>query len=35
MRPVKDIELKEGMSVKELVNQFYEAGGYTAKKLAV
>jgi len=29
--PIKDIELKEGMTVNELVTQLYEAGGFTAK----
>ncbi len=29
--PIKDIELKEGMTVNELVTQLYKAGGFTAK----
>ena len=29
--PIKDIELKEGMTINELVTQLYEAGGFTAK----
>ncbi|HEX08264.1 MAG TPA: deoxyhypusine synthase [Thermoplasmatales archaeon] len=33
-RTVKDIVLSENMTVKELVNQFYESGGFTAKKVA-
>ena len=34
-RTVKDIVLSESMTIKELVNQFYESGGFTAKKVAV
>ena len=34
-RTVKDIVLSESMTIKELVNQFYESGGFTAKKIAV
>jgi deoxyhypusine synthase len=34
-KPIKDIELKKGISVNELVKQFYEAGGFTAKKVAL
>ena len=33
MKPVKDMKLDEGMSVKELVNQLHESGGFVAKKL--
>jgi len=33
-RTVKDIVLSENMTVKELINQFYESGGFTAKKVA-
>ena len=33
-RTVKDIVLSESMTIKELVNQFYESGGFTAKKVA-
>jgi len=32
--PVKDIRLRSGITVKELLDQFYAAGGFTAKKLA-
>ena len=31
---VKDIQLREGITVKELLEMFYNAGGFTAKKLA-
>lgn len=31
---VKDMQLKDQMTVNELVQQFYAAGGFTAKKLA-
>lgn len=34
MKPVKDIELKKGMSANQLVKDMYESGGFTAKKLA-
>ena len=33
-RTVKDIVLSENMTIKKLVNQFYESGGFTAKKVA-
>ncbi len=33
-KPVKDIELKEKMTVNELMDEYYESGGFTAKKLA-
>lgn len=35
MQKVEDIELSKGISVNELINQFYKAGGFTAKELAV
>ena len=35
MEPVKDIKLTKETKVSDLVNQFYKAGGFTAKKLAV
>jgi len=34
MDPIKDIELKKGMSANKLVKDLYESGGFTAKKLA-
>ena len=34
MDPIKDIELKKGMSTNQLVKDLYESGGFTAKKLA-
>jgi len=33
-RTVKDIVLSENMTIKKLVNQLYESGGFTAKKVA-
>jgi deoxyhypusine synthase len=33
--PVRDIDLKKGLTVKELADSFRAAGGFTAKKLAV
>lgn len=33
-KPVKDIELKTKITADELVKQYYESGGFTAKKLA-
>jgi len=33
MKPVKDIQLKDGMTVKELIEQMYESGGFVAKKV--
>jgi len=35
MRAVKDIGLKKGSTANNIVKQYYEAGGFTAKKLAV
>lgn len=35
MQKVEDIELSKGISVNELINKFYKAGGFTAKELAV
>ena len=35
MKPVKDIELKKDIKVNELMNEFFEAGGFTAKKLGI
>ena len=34
-KEVKDIELKKGLKVADLVKSFKEAGGFTAKKLAI
>ena len=34
MKKVKDYSIKENISVKELMGQMYEAGGFTAKKVA-
>lgn len=34
MEPVKDIKIKENESIKNLVNQFSNSGGFTAKILA-
>ncbi len=31
--PVKDVEIKKGMTVKELLEEFSHCGGFTAKKL--
>jgi len=31
---VKDIQLKKGMNANELIKEFYEAGGFSAKKVA-
>jgi len=33
-KPVKDIQLKKGTTTDELVEQMFESGGFTAKKLA-
>ena len=33
--PVKDILLKKGISADELINELFESGGFTAKKVAV
>jgi deoxyhypusine synthase len=33
-KPVKDIKLKKSMSSNELIKQYYESGGFTAKKVA-
>lgn len=35
MKPVKDVGISKKTSVNNLVRQFYEAGGFSAKKLAV
>lgn len=35
MKVVKDIQLQPGMSTNKLVNELYESGGFTAKKLGV
>jgi deoxyhypusine synthase len=35
MEPIKDIRLEKGTSVEDLVDQFYEGGGFTAKNIAV
>ena len=34
-KPVRDIQLKKGMSSNELIKELYESGGFTAKKVAV
>ena len=34
MKAVKDIELKKGISANDLAKEFFEAGGFSAKKLA-
>jgi len=33
-KPVKDIQIKKGMTSNELVKELFESGGFTAKKLA-
>jgi len=33
--PVRDIEITKGMSANQLINQFLQSGGFTAKKLAI
>jgi len=33
-KPVKDIEIKNKMTIDELVKEYFESGGFTAKKLA-
>ena len=33
-QPVKDIIFKKGMNTNELINAFYDAGGFSAKKVA-
>ncbi len=33
--PVKDIQLKKGISANELINELFESGGFTAKKVAI
>jgi len=33
-KAVKDIQLKKGMNANELIKEFYEAGGFSAKKVA-
>ncbi len=35
MEPIKDTSLSKDLKVKDLINQFHSAGGFTAKKLAV
>ena len=34
-RRVKNIEIKKGQKIPELINSFYDSGGFTAKKLAI
>jgi len=34
-KPVKDIQLKEGMNSNDLMNELYESGGFSAKKIAL
>jgi len=34
-KPVKDIAIKPKMTTDELIKQYYESGGFTAKKLAI
>jgi len=33
-KAVKDIQLKKGMNANELIKELYEAGGFSAKKVA-
>ena len=35
MQPVKDIKIKPGMSISELLEQFIESGGFAAKYLGM
>ncbi|UCF13382.1 MAG: deoxyhypusine synthase [Thermoplasmatales archaeon] len=35
MKVVKDIKLRKGMNSNELVKEFYESGGFSAKKVAI
>ena len=35
MKPIKDIELNGKSTVKDLVKQMYESGGFTAKKIKI
>ena len=32
--PVKDMDIKKAITSNELVKQFFDAGGFTAKKVA-
>ena len=32
---VRDIQLRKGIRSNELIKEFYNAGGFTAKKIAV
>lgn len=34
-KPVKDIQLKKGLKIDNLVKQLYDSGGFTAKNLAI
>jgi deoxyhypusine synthase len=34
-KPVKEIQLKKGISSNELIKEFFESGGFTSKKIAV
>ena len=34
-QPIKDINLKKGISSNELIKEMYESGGFTAKKVAI
>ncbi|MDH7517775.1 MAG: deoxyhypusine synthase [Candidatus Thermoplasmatota archaeon] len=34
-KPVRDIQLKKGMNSNELIKEFYDSGGFSAKKVAV
>jgi deoxyhypusine synthase len=34
MKPVKDIQLQKDMSINKLMNELFESGGFTAKKMA-
>jgi len=34
-KPVKDIQLKKGMNSNDLIKEFYESGGFSAKKVAI
>jgi len=35
MRPVKDINLRKSMSSNDIVKEFFESGGFSAKKVAI
>jgi len=35
MKPIKDIQLKKGMTTNKLIKELYKSGGFTAKKTAI